>query len=93
LRFFAHYSLREDERVLLCETQGAIVGFVKITEFNIGTDKYGCLLWIAVHPHFRRKGFATALTNAGTQNLKENHASAVFASTQRRNKAALATLS
>ena len=92
LRFFANYSLREEGQVLLCETRKAIVGFVKLTEFNIGTDKYGCILWIAVHPDFRRKGFATALTHAGTQHLKQDCARTVFASTQRRNKAALATL-
>jgi len=92
LRFFANHSLREEGQVLLCEAQGAIVGFVKLIEFNIGTDKYGCILWIAVHPNFRRKGFATSLARAGTQHLKGDYARAVFASTQRKNRAALATL-
>ena len=92
LRFFANHSLREEGQVLLCEAQGAIVGFVKLIEFNIGTDKYGCILWIAVHPNFRRKGFATSLAHAGTQHLKGDCARAVFASTQRKNKAALVTL-
>lgn len=91
LRFFANSSLREEGQVLLCETQGAIAGFAKLIEFNIGRDKYGCILWIAVHPQFRRKGFASALVRAGIQHLKQDGARAVFASTQRRNKAALAT--
>ena len=92
LRFFASYSLREEGSVLLCETREAIVGFAKLIDFNIGTDKYGCILWIAVHPRFRRKGFATALARAGTQHLKQDYARAIFASTQRKNKAALAAL-
>jgi ribosomal protein S18 acetylase RimI-like enzyme len=91
LRFFVGYSLQEEGQVLLCETQGAIVGFAKLTEFYIGTDKYGCILWLAVHPRFRRKGFAVALVNAGIQRLKQDCATAVFASAQRKNKAALAT--
>jgi ribosomal protein S18 acetylase RimI-like enzyme len=92
LRFFANYSLREEGQVLLCETREAIVGFAKLIEFNIGPDKYGCVLWIAVHPQFRRKGCASALARAGIQHLKRDCARAVFASAQRRNKAALATL-
>jgi ribosomal protein S18 acetylase RimI-like enzyme len=92
LRFFANHSLREEGQVLLCEDREEIVGFVKLIEFNIGTDKYGCILWIAVHPHFRQKGFATALACAGIQRLKQDRARTVFASTRRKNKAALATL-
>jgi len=92
LRFLANHSLREDGQVLLCETRETIVGFAKLIEFNIGTDKYGCVLWLAVHPQFRRKGFATVLARVGIQRLKQGCARAVFASAQRKNKAALVTL-
>jgi len=93
-RFFAdHSATSEDGNVLVAETQGAISGFAKLIQFQIGACKYGCILWIAVHPSFRRRGIAFNLTNAGVDFLKKGGARAVFASTQRRNSAAKATLS
>ena len=71
------------------ETQETIAGFVKLTEFQIGGSKFGCILWIAVHPQFRRKGIASTLMTKGIQRLKLDGARAIFASTQRRNVAAL----
>jgi GNAT superfamily N-acetyltransferase len=64
-----------------------------LIEFQISSVKYGCILWIAVHPAFRRKGIAHALTNAGVESLKKEGAKAVFASTQHRNSAAKGALS
>ncbi len=91
-RFFATHSLHEEGKVLVSETQGIVVGFAKLIEFNLGDDKFGCILWLAVHSQFRRKGIATALVNAGTKRLKDDGARAVFASVQRRNVASLAVL-
>jgi ribosomal protein S18 acetylase RimI-like enzyme len=79
--------------VLVSEAKGTVVGFAKLIEFNVGIDKFGCILWLAVHPQFRRKGVASALVNAGTTRLKADGASAVFASVQRRNIASLAVFS
>ena len=92
-RFFAIHSLHEDGGVLVSETQGIVVGFAKLVEFNLGGGKFGCILWLAVHPRFRRKGIATALVNAGTTRLKADGARAVFASVQRRNVASLTVFS
>ena len=92
-RFFASHSVNSEEgKVLVTETYGVISGFAKLIEFNIGERKYGCILWIAVHPSYRRRGIALALTNKGVSYLEKDGAQAVFASTQRRNCAALATL-
>ena len=92
-RFFASHSVNSEEgTVLVAETEGAVSGFADLVEFNIGAQKYGCILWIAVHPSYRRRGTALSLTNTGVDSLKKNGAEAIFASTQRRNKAALATL-
>lgn len=92
--FFAVHSLLSEEgQVLVADIDGTSVGFAKQIEFQICGGKYGCLLWIAVHPNFRQRGFALALTNASIQQLRREGAKMVFASTQRRNKAALATLS
>lgn len=93
-RFFASHSLDSEEgKVLVSENQSTIVGFAKLIEFHIGSGKYGCILWLAVHPEHRRKCIASALVKAGTENLKHIGAKAVFASVQRRNKASLATFS
>ena len=92
-RYFANHSVTSEEgKVLVSETQGIISGFTKLIEFKIGSQKYGCILWIAVHPSYRRQGIAFNLTNVGTDTLKKEGAKAVFASTQRRNIAAKATL-
>lgn len=95
-RFFRYFALEsvnsKDGKVLLIEVQGQTAGFAKLITFTIRNEFYGCLLWIAVHPNYRRHGFAFQLTNAGVNNLKDEGAHAVFASTQRRNKAELAAL-
>ena len=93
-RFFANHSVDSEEgKILVSESQGVVVGFAKLIEFHIGGGKYGCILWLGVHPEHRRKGIASALVKAGTENLKQDGAKAVFASVQRRNKASLATFS
>ncbi len=65
-RFFANHSVSDrEEPLLIGEVQGVVVGFAKLIEFHIGCGKYGCILWIAVHPANRRMGNALALTYAG----------------------------
>jgi ribosomal protein S18 acetylase RimI-like enzyme len=92
-RYLANHSVLDlDAPVLVGDIESAIAGFVKLIDFNVGHAKYGCILWIAVHPTYRRRGIALALTTAGVGYLKEHGSGAVFASTQRGNKGALATL-
>ncbi|MGA2386836.1 MAG: GNAT family N-acetyltransferase [Candidatus Bathyarchaeia archaeon] len=91
--FFAVQSLFSGEgQVLVCEAQGKVVGFAKLIDFQIARVKFGCILWIAVHPSFRRKGVATALTAQGILRLKQEGAKAVFASVQRRKTGALTVM-
>jgi ribosomal protein S18 acetylase RimI-like enzyme len=92
-RYFANHSVTSDNgKVLVSEDHGVISGFVKLIQFNLNLQKYGCILWIAVHPSCRCKGIASNLTNAGIDYLKNYGAQVVFASTQIRNNAAQATL-
>ena len=77
---------------LVCELEGKVAGFTKLTEFTVGQLRCGLILWIAVHPNYRRKGIALELTHASVECLKQRGVLAVFASTQRRNKGALAVL-
>jgi ribosomal protein S18 acetylase RimI-like enzyme len=92
-RIFAKQSVESKEgKVLVAETDSQVEGFAKLIDFQIGVTKYGCILWIAVHPLYRRKGIALRLTQEGLDYLKKQSSRAVFASTQRGNKAAKATL-
>ena len=84
-RYFSFHSISEEGQVLVAETEGSVIGFAKLIDFQIGAKKYGCILWIAIHPSFRRKHIAATLTENATQHLKHDGANAVFASTQRRN--------
>jgi ribosomal protein S18 acetylase RimI-like enzyme len=89
LGYFAKHSLHDEGQVLVTETETTVVGFAKLIEFYVYEDMFGCVLWVAVHPKFRRKGVASALVEAGTKWLKQEGAKSVFASIQRRNTASL----
>jgi ribosomal protein S18 acetylase RimI-like enzyme len=91
-RFFAAQSVdSEAGKVLIREQNGEVTGFAKLIDFCLADRKYGCILWLAVHPNHRCKGVASALVRAGVEDLKRGGAGAVFASVQRRNKGSLAT--
>jgi ribosomal protein S18 acetylase RimI-like enzyme len=93
-RFFASSSLEGLEgQALVCEVQQTILGFVKLVDFQVGENKCGCILWIAVHPEFRRKGIASALTLDSVRRLKQTGSKMIFASVNRRNVASLKVLS
>lgn len=92
-RYFALHSVSDfSEPVLVAEVEGSVAGFAKLIEFSVAKEQYGCVLWIAVHPDFRQKGIASKLTGEGVAYLTTHGSHAVFASTQRRNRAAQATL-
>jgi len=91
--FFAIHSLFSDQgQVLVAEAEGKVAGFAKLIEFQVGNEKFGCILWIAVHPDLRRKGVASALMVEGIRLLKSAGAKSIFASAQRRNTPALNVL-
>ena len=90
-RFFASHSLYSEGTVLVSEEKRIMVGFAKLTEFRVGGRGFGCVLWLAVHPDFRRRNVAAELVEAGTNYLISRHAGGVFASTQRWNSGSLAT--
>ena len=52
-RYFANHSVSEFEQVFVSELKDEVVGFAKLTEFKVDKGKYGCILWIAVHPRYR----------------------------------------
>lgn len=92
-RYFAWHSVCDkSEPTLVYESDGTIIGFTKLIEFNVRGSKYGCILWIAVHPSFRLRGIASELTEAGVEYFKAHGVGAVFASVLRHNSCSLATL-
>ena len=93
-RYFALHSIKsKDGIVLVLQVDKKVVGFAKLIQFKINGENFGCILWLAVHPNSRQKGFASALVAAGTKHLIAQGAKAVFASVMRNNKASLATFS
>ena len=90
-RFFASRSLYSEGTVLVSEASKMVVGFAKLIEFRVGGGTFGCVLWLAVHPDFRRQNVAAKMVEEGTNYLLSHHAGAVFASTQRRNSGSMAT--
>jgi ribosomal protein S18 acetylase RimI-like enzyme len=92
--FFAFQSIREDGKVLVSISPGNIpVGFAKLIDFQVNHEAFGCILWVAVHPKFRRRGIASALLKDGVEHLKQDGIKTVFASVQRRNSSSLAVFS
>ncbi len=77
----------------MSEVEDIVVGFAKLKEFHVSNKKYGCILWLAVHPTQRRRGIAATLVEASFEYLTQDGALEVFASVQKRNKASLATFS
>ena len=71
--------------MLVSEGNRTVFGFVKLIEFSVGRGRFGGVLWLAVHPDFRRRTVAIGLVEAGTGYLLKHGAGAVFASTERRN--------
>ncbi len=90
-RLFASHSLSSEGTALVGETDGKIVGFVKLIEFSVGVKKCGCILWLAVHPDFRGRHIALELVEAGANYLFKRGSEMIFASAQRRNYGSLAT--
>ncbi len=90
-RFFASRSLDSEGPVLVSLADKNVVGFAKLVEFKVGDNRFGCVLWLAVHSNFRGQHFATELVRTATEFLFEHRAKAVFASTQKRNLGSLAT--
>lgn len=78
-RFFASHSVGSEEgQLIVAESKGGIAGFAKLIEFHVNGVKYGCILWIAVHPALRRRGIALKLAKRGNRNVEGNRSKSGF---------------
>ncbi len=93
-RFFASHSLQEEGQVLVAETSEEVVGFAKLIDFQYRQPKSTAAF---CGLQFTRVSDGKAsqhhLHTVPLKSLKQEGAAAVFASTQRRNVAALSVLS
>jgi ribosomal protein S18 acetylase RimI-like enzyme len=91
-RYFSSNSVDSDKGgVLVSEESGVVVGFARLIEFNVGGDRFGCVLWLAVHPDYRCRGFASGLVGASVDWLKKRGAGTVFASAGHGNVGSIST--
>ncbi len=88
-RYFAIQSLNSEGPVLVCDSDGAVAGFVKLIQTQIGSYKVGDILWLAVHPNFRRKNIGSTLITASVSYFKSQGANCIYASTGYDNKPAI----
>jgi len=83
--FFARRSLKSAPKVIVSEMHGKVAGFAEPKVVRIGARTIGNILWIAVHPDYRRRGVATALVDECVRYLSENRAGDVFISVEPNN--------
>ncbi|MGD6808770.1 MAG: N-acetyltransferase family protein [Candidatus Bathyarchaeia archaeon] len=76
---------------MVCVENGFVAGFARLIEFNVDGRRFGCVLWLAVHPDFRRKGLAAVLVKAGVDWHAGRGAMAVFASAGHGNVGSIST--
>lgn len=93
--FYRHFSNRSVNSgtggVLVSEEAGIVMGFARLTEFSVGGRRFGCVLWLAVHPSFRGHGVASGLVKAGVNWLRGRGAEAFFASAGHHNVGSIST--
>ncbi len=89
-RYFAIQSLNSEGPVFVGETNGVVVGFVKLVQSQIASRNVGDILWLAVRPAYRRKDFGSTLIAASISYFESQGVHPVYASIGYRNKPALA---
>lgn len=87
--FFATRSLRSALKILVVEQKGRVVGFAEPRQVRIRKEKVGNILWLAVHPDFRRIGVASRLVDECVLYLKEKGTKTIYVSIEKDNRPSL----
>jgi len=88
--YYASQSLTSSNHILVSDVEGTVAGFVELKIIHINNDMLGNILWLAIHPKFRRKGIASALIDASIDYFRKNGINIVYVSTRIDNLSALA---
>jgi len=87
--FFANRSLVSAPKIIVIELEGRVIGFAEPRQVRIKKEKVGNILWLAIHPDFRRIGAASCLVDECVQYLKETATRSVYVSIERDNHSSL----
>ncbi len=86
--FFATRSLRSAPKVIVSDVDAKAVGFAEPLTVTVDDKKIGNILWIAIHPDYRRRGVASALVDECVRYLSEQGVDEIFISVERDNQPA-----
>jgi ribosomal-protein-alanine N-acetyltransferase len=87
--FFANRSLVSAPKIIVIELEGRVIGFAEPRYVLIKKEKVGNILWLAIHPDFRRIGAASRLVDECVQYLKETATRSIYVSIERDNDSSL----
>jgi len=87
--FFANRSLKSAPKIIVVELGGRVVGFAEPRQVQIKKEKVGNILWLAIHPDFRRIGAASRLVDECIKYLKEREIKSIYVSIERDNQPSL----
>ena len=87
--FFANRSLESAPKIIVVERGGRVIGFAEPRYVRIRKEKVGNILWLAIHPDFRRIGAASRLVDECIQHLKETATRSIYVSIERDNQPSL----
>lgn len=88
--FFAKRSIRTAEKIIVIESEGRVIGFAEPRQVRIRKEDVGNILWLAVHPDFRRMGVASRLVDECVHYLEERAIRNIFISIEKDNFSSLA---
>jgi ribosomal protein S18 acetylase RimI-like enzyme len=87
--FFANRSLRSAPKIIVVELGGRVIGFAEPRHVRIRKGEVGNILWLAIHPDFRRIGAASHLVDECIKYLKERETKSIYVSIERDNRPSL----
>lgn len=87
--FFATRSLNSAPKIMVVESEGRVIGFAEPRHVRIGKEEVGNILWLAIHPDFRRVGAASRLVDECVQYLGADATKSIYVSIERGNQSSL----